>query len=151
MIKTKNREEKKVGASIASSIRKKTKRVRKKHMTTSRKTREKIFSMNYCEFCNADAMEKVGIERENFATYEKYCGIFNNHGKSATQQEFASSYMGEFTSTKAFAQFLFETNRPCYLVIPDILKPCINWSSVWERLLKYDYVWEQGIIFKVPM
>ena len=61
-------------------------------------------------------------------------------------EEIADLYLGEFSSGAEFAKFYIYEFADLHNV-PDYIKSCIDWQSLWDTELRHDFVECDGHYF----
>lgn len=101
-----------------------------------------------CKFCSDEEMDDLGIEICDQSAFQVYCEYFHHHKEQPSKEKFEEVYQGEFSSEKDFCEHLFSGCDDSYNNLNEVLQKCINWEKVWDYAVQYDYVFEQGYVFR---
>ena len=105
-------------------------------------------SKKECKFCSSETMKELKINPDDQCAFQVYCEYYHCHDDKTTKEDFEESYQGEFGSEGEFCEHLFESCDDSYHALNDTLKKCIDWKSVWDYSVQYDYAFDQGYVFR---
>jgi antirestriction protein len=101
-----------------------------------------------CKYCSLEAMVKLNIEPYNQGAFQVYCEYFHLHDRQSSKDDFEELYRGEFNSEAEFSKDLYSECDYPYNALSEMLKGCIEWQYVWDNIVQYDYIFEQGYVFR---
>lgn len=94
----------------------------------------------------SDLFEEIATaEGIDVDAFRVYCEHIDEEPSHALAREFSDVYEGEFGSEEEFAEWLFDSLGED---VPDMIRPHIDWSSVWHCELRHDYFEAEGHYFR---
>lgn len=92
-------------------------------------------TINGCEFCSSEEIERMEILDDNKEPFKVYCEYFHNHEKQITKDKFEENYRGKFDSIGEFCEDLYSACDDNYSELSETLKESIDWNKVWIKFV----------------